>query len=76
MVAFAMWSTALPGLRSWKELREWWRAFGAARDAFWRREDQKPFWYQLAAIPHLIQVSRKHGLAMGEATTHYTEWNG
>lgn len=76
MVGLAMWTTALPRLRSWRELGEWWRAFGAARDALWRREDRKPFWYQLAAFPHLFQVSRRHGLAMGEATTHYTEWNG
>jgi len=76
MLALAMWTTALPQLRSWRELREWWRAFGAARDAIWRPEDRKPFWYQLAAIPHLFQLSRRHRLAMGEATTHYTEWNG
>jgi hypothetical protein len=76
MVGLAMWTTALPQLRSWRELREWWQAFGAARDVIWRAEDRKPFWYQLAAIPHLFQLARRHGLAMGEATTHYTEWNG
>lgn len=76
MLGLAMFTAALPRLRSWNELREWWRAFGEARDAFWRREDPKPFWYQLTAIPHMFQVARRHGLAMGEATTHYTEWNG
>lgn len=76
MLGLAMCTAALPRLRSWGELREWWRAFGEARDALWRRGDLKPFWYQLAAIPHMFQVARRHGLAMGEATTHYTEWNG
>lgn len=76
MVGFAMVTNALPRLRSWKELREWWRAFGAARDAFWRREDLLPFWYQLSTFPHLFHLSRSHELTMGEATTHYTEWNG
>ncbi|WP_224360735.1 hypothetical protein [Hyalangium versicolor] len=76
MVGFPMLTAALLRIRSWQGLREWRRAFGAARDAFWRREDPKPFWYQLAAFPHLFQLSRRHGLAMGEATTHYTEWNG
>ncbi|KFE69353.1 ATP-grasp domain-containing protein [Hyalangium minutum] len=76
MLGMLMWTAALPRLRSWRELREWWQAFSAARDSLWRREDQKPFWYQLAAFPHMFQVARRHGLAMGEATTHYTEWNG
>jgi len=76
MLGLVMLTTALPRIRSWRELREWWRAFGVARDALWRREDLKPFWYQLAAFPHLFQLARRHGLAMGEATTHYTEWNG
>lgn len=76
MVGFPMVLHALPRIRSWQGLREWRQAFAAAREAFWRREDLKPFWYQLASFPHLFQVARRHGLAMGEATTHYTEWNG
>jgi predicted ATP-grasp superfamily ATP-dependent carboligase len=76
MLGLLMLTSALPRVRSWRELREWRQAFGAARDALWRREDPGPFWHQLAALPHLRELSRRHGLAIGQATTHYTEWNG
>jgi hypothetical protein len=76
MLGLPMVSHGLLQVRSFRQLCEWCRAFSAARDVLWRREDLKPFWYQLATLPHLLQLSRRHGLAIGEATTHYTEWNG
>jgi hypothetical protein len=38
--------------------------------------DPGPIWHQLATFPPLRKLSRRHELAIGQATTHYTEWNG
>lgn len=76
MMGLAMWCTVLPRLRSWAELRGWWRSVREARDAFWHPEDTGPFWNQLATLPHMLALARRHGLAPRETATHYTEWNG
>lgn len=75
MIGLAMLG-ALRGLRSRADARAWWRALGAARDAFWRAGDPGPFWGQLAAVPHLWRIACRHRLGLREATTHHTEWNG
>jgi predicted ATP-grasp superfamily ATP-dependent carboligase len=76
MVGLAMLASALPRLRSHAEVRAWWRAVRAARDAFWRPGDTGPFWSQLASIPHLWRIARQHRITLRAATTHHTEWNG
>lgn len=76
MLGLAMLTSALPRLRSLAELRDWSRAWSRAREAMWNREDPGPFWHQLSAFPHLLRLARRYGLAIREATTHYTEWNG
>lgn len=76
MVGLAMLASALPRLRSLADVRAWWRAMSAARDAFWRPGDTGPFWSQLSSVPHLVRIARQHGLTLREAATHHTEWNG
>ncbi len=76
MIGLAMLFSVLPQVRSWAELRTWWRSVREARDTFWSREDPGPFWSQLATMPHMRLLARRHGLALRETATHYTEWNG
>jgi len=75
MWAVAMLGLALPQVRSIRALREWMRAFAAARDVFWDRGDPQPFIHFSASREHLRMLSKEHGLSLAEAATHYTRWD-
>lgn len=76
MWGLAMLGIALPRVRSKTELCEWLKMFRASRDVFWDAQDPRPAFNVLSSQPHLRELSRKHQLTLGEATTFYTEWNG
>jgi predicted ATP-grasp superfamily ATP-dependent carboligase len=76
MLAAAMLAAGMRGIRSFRELRDWQKAFRSARDVVFSRSDLRPCAEQLRVLVEAWRTSRTHGITLAQATTIDIEWNG
>ncbi len=74
MLALPMLSCGLhPGPGGWVR---WIKAFRAAEDVIFRKDDMRPFREQLRIVYHAYRLARQNKISVTEALTEDIEWNG
>ena len=76
LLASAMLLYALPAVRSWPHLRQWWQAMATGRDVIFDRRDPLPALLQWLGLAGFVGWSLRHGISALEASTFDIEWNG
>lgn len=76
MLAMAMLTYGLGGIRDWSGMLGWGRDFFSAQDALFRSDDPGPFAAQFGMLADLAWQSIRTGKSMIECSTSDIEWNG
>lgn len=76
MLAMAMLTYGLGGIRDWSGMLSWGRDFFSAQDALFRTDDPRPFAAQFGMLADLAWQSIRTGKSMIECSTSDIEWNG
>ncbi|WP_289137282.1 ATP-grasp domain-containing protein [uncultured Brevibacillus sp.] len=76
MLAMAMMTYGLGGIRNWSDLKQWGNDFFSARDALHMPGDPWPYAAQFGMLADLAWSSIRTGKSMIECSTKDIEWNG
>lgn len=76
MLTAAMLAAGLQDIRSFKQLRRWFRDVRAARDVVFSRSDPMPGLESLRVVYDVWRTSRRKKITLQQATTIDIDWNG